>query len=578
MATTTRNELKQYFQKGKIPTQAHFEALIDSGLNQLDDRLRSSPNDPLTLLPSGPGGGLLGFSRIETNAGVESLKPTWLIRHEPAGHPTPGLLFQGAQGKPALCLQGGTGYVGIGTPAPGAQLDVLATGTTWNGWFEAIRFSQTEHSAITHPTGGLLFGLHGDRKFYFGDTRKEGTSGYLMTVDANTGNVGIGTTAPDRPLTLQPPTGSVEWLSLRAATGQTKWHVNNLSNGFNLAETVMVEDVRPVDPGTLRPGRPGRLRPGSTGGDVGLDGPGVELSTRPQVFDGRFFIASGGNVGIGTTDPAGKLQVVNGRVDITSSPTVALGGLRFNGLASELRRAQLVLSSEYSDLVIASGQRNYRHGSTLTFASFNPDDATVYRKWVINQGNWQDAGGRMGFLEFGYQDAVASNPHENINDERTVLTLDGANRRVGIGTTVPEASLHVVGDVILGELRLSPQGRMNSSMWRVTQVYNNQTGPLPLRTGVFDSGGGTLLIISSGSGWKAPPGAGWIGMGIQVDGTHYGSHGVFCNEANSHRAFATNPLVVRGIAAGRHTLSLVTTDATTDHNDRYSVTVIEFPF
>lgn len=477
MATTTRNELKQYFQKGKIPTQAHFEALIDSGLNQLDDRLRSSPNDPLTLLPSGPGEGLLGFSRVETNAGVESLKPTWLIRHEPAGSAAPGLLFQDARKRPALYLQNGTGNVGIGTTDPGlSRLKIAGPGAD-----------------VAH----VRFAYEGAGELEFAGW----TQGW-----------NINSKTPQKHLYLN-----------RDAAGSSNIYI-----------------------GTL----------------------GREITV----------LGANGNVGIGTADPAGKLQVVNGRVDITSSPTVALGGPRFNGLASELRRAQLVLSSEYSDLVIASGQRNYRHGSTLTFASFNPDDATVYRKWVINQGNWQDAGGRMGFLEFGYQDAVASNPHENINDERTVLTLDGANRRVGIGTTVPEASLHVVGDVILGELRLGPQGRMNSSMWRVTQVYNNQTGPLPLRTGVFDSGGGTLLIISSGSGWKAPPGAGWIGMGIQVDGTHYGSHGVFCNEANSHRAFATNPLVVRGIAAGRHTLSLVTTDATTDHNDRYSVTVIEFPF
>lgn len=160
-------------------------------------------------------------------------------------------------------------------------------------------------------------------------------------------------------------------------------------------------------------------------------------------------IQDNGNVGIGTVSPDSKLQIDKGRLDITASDATGGGQNRFNGLRSPTedayRRSQLVLSSGYSDLVIASSYINGLHGSTLTFATYNPDNATQYRKWVINQGNWGD---RKQFLEFGYSDANGrANPHDSINDTDTVLTLDGITKRVGIGARTPSERLEVNGNI-----------------------------------------------------------------------------------------------------------------------------------
>jgi hypothetical protein len=115
-------------------------------------------------------------------------------------------LRSGGNVNPTLAVLTGdlsvTGNVGIGTNTPGAKLDVNASITTAGGWFEAIRFSQKEHSAITHLGGGLLLGLHSDRSFYFADIKDGNFQKYVMKVDASTGNVGIGTTSPGAKLAI----------------------------------------------------------------------------------------------------------------------------------------------------------------------------------------------------------------------------------------------------------------------------------------------------------------------------------------------------------------------------------------
>jgi hypothetical protein len=114
------------------------------------------------------------------------------------------------------------------------------------------------------------------------------------------------------------------------------------------------------------------------------------------------------------------------------------------GVETANGRGQLVISSSYSDLVIASSQANNQHGSTLTFATYNPDNRDNYRKFVINQGNW---GSRNHMLSFGYGDGNYTNPHSVINNTMNTLTLDGFNRRVGIKVEDPGYALEVSGDV-----------------------------------------------------------------------------------------------------------------------------------
>ncbi len=100
-----------------------------------------------------------------------------------------------------------------------------------------------------------------------------------MTIEPN-GFVGIGTGSPTTPLAIGASGGSDEWLSFKNGAGDTAWHFNGRSGGFNLAQT--------------------------------------------GVADGRLFVASSGNVGIGELNPTEKLHVAG---NIAANNVSLLGGL-----------------------------------------------------------------------------------------------------------------------------------------------------------------------------------------------------------------------------------------------------------
>ncbi|HNW44092.1 MAG TPA: hypothetical protein PKI19_06285 [Elusimicrobiales bacterium] len=100
------------------------------------------------------------------------------------------LLTTGAGGVNTL-LARDNGRVGVGGGVPTTKLDVNGdfrskgllldtvthdgvTTPIWGGWNEALRLENASHAAINFPTGGILFGMHSNRNFYWADT----TNGY----------------------------------------------------------------------------------------------------------------------------------------------------------------------------------------------------------------------------------------------------------------------------------------------------------------------------------------------------------------------------------------------------------------
>jgi len=144
---------------------------------------------------------------------------------------------------------------------------------------------------------------------------------------------------------------------------------------------------------------------------------------------------------------------------------------------------------------------------------------------------------------------------------------------VGIGSAAKPGALLDIG---AGATRLGADGSISSRRWNASQLINEHAGlPLPVN---FNTGGGTLLLFVSGSGFSVNASKP-IGVRILIDDIPQGTAQVFTNEASSHKSFTANALRVQNIVSGQHTLSLAAMPNTTiDFNDFFSVTILELPF
>ena len=95
----------------------------------------------------------------------------------------------------------------------------------------------------------------------------------------------------------------------------------------------------------------------------------------------------------------------------------------------------------------------------------------------------------------------------------------------------------------LNNTGLAVNGGITSPMWNATNVINTN-GPLGLTTS-FASGGGTLVIMASGSGYCTT--MGYIGMNILLDGASIDNCQVFANSVNTHLAFVPKTIVKKGL-------------------------------
>ena len=111
---------------------------------------------------------------------------------------------------------------------------------------------------------------------------------------------------------------------------------------------------------------------------------------------------------------------------------------------------------------------------------------------------------------------------------------------------------------------------------KVTAVFQNRRGPLPM-SGTFTTSGGNLLVTVSGSGYRAQNG-GTIGLHVLIDGTVLGVARTYTNEVGSHKSFVLTSVPLTGVGSGQHTLTLDFLNLTaTNEGDYFSATVEEIP-
>jgi hypothetical protein len=237
-----------------------------------------------------------------------------------------------------------SGIVGIGTTSPASRLEVSDTQTT------TPQFQIRETSSAYHRFGILKSGSF----VHFVEPGNDGTaaSEYLMTINMNGNNVGIGTSTPSVLLDVQGPASNEAKLNV-IITGA--WGGgNNQDHGIVVSGAKYANDT-----------------------NTSL------LHIKNNDNTSLFKVTDYGKVGIGTTNPGQKLEVVSGHIKISSTGYgLILPGsihtsaqINFLNASSETELMKFPLANQTITLLAASDKLYYSSDKSGigTFFTINTD-------------------------------------------------------------------------------------------------------------------------------------------------------------------------------------------------------------
>jgi hypothetical protein len=356
------------------------------------------------------------------------------------------------------------GNVGIGTTAPSEILQLsksqsattrleITNSNTGGGTLTRASLRVTANDRI-----GEMVAINGD-SIYVGSTSNHNVAlmangeGVLFATPA--GNVGIGTTAPTVPLQI------VNTNSTISMTNSTAFAVDTGSRIF-LGGKYSSATSNNTSAFAWLIGAKENATDGNQAGYLSFT-----TTANGGGFAERMRVSSTGNVGIGTSSPADKLDVSNGHIRITN-------GYVLRSVTSTGSAAYPLIGMQTDTVVVGSWEGNF--GTNLSLRGGNGAVIADF-----SQGN-------SSF--FAVRGVAGSTPSEYL---RVI-----SNGNVGIGTTSPSQKLQVSGSTIINGTIYSGDGSISTSNSLQLQ-YDASSGD-----GVIASkstgGNTTLALQTSNSG------------------------------------------------------------------------------
>jgi hypothetical protein len=269
-----------------------------------------------------------------------------------------------------------SGNVGIGATTPGGKLEIVQDGGAGGltNTTPAVRITGSAGDMVNYhldilpevPTGGSEV----DYEFSIKNISATTIPLYLQ---GSTGNVGIGTTSPTAPLTIWGPNlgtvsgNTANLLSLDNGNGNGSYlNVFQLRNSNGTDWTTSTTRIRQVIDATGQ----GYIDFNPPNGMYGIAfGSGICCGSTSIAVE-YMRIASGGNVGIGTTTPGAKLEV-DGNVKLTSGSGASITFQ--DGTVQSTAYTGVTCGGDYAESVDVTGSRtSYEPGDVLVLDANNP--------------------------------------------------------------------------------------------------------------------------------------------------------------------------------------------------------------
>jgi hypothetical protein len=403
-------------------------------------------NEVIYINNSGTGGDVNAphnMGSITWRSGNVNTAAISAIRNTPASGNNVELRFTtssaGVQGERMTITN--IGNVGIGETAPSQKLHVSGNIRVTGAYYDSANSAGTSGQILSSTATGTAWiaapsggGVSGSGTTNYVPKWTSGSAIGNSAIYDNAGNIGIGTTAPNGRLQI------------------------NQGTDLNVAINTVTNDATTVS-------RISSLNDAATASTPLVINANRLVFTTDTVEQMR--ITSGGNVGIGTTVPAYKLDVDGG-----SSVSVA----RFYNSSNT---ASIVWvgdtgNSEYSDLILQS----------------NSGTGEIFK----NGSGYSGWGGALALNIYNSNGAIAFHPNSTAN--AMFISTTG---NVGIGTTAPQTPLHIAAAAAVAPVvRLQTTNSTTNGAIQWTNSANSQLVLIGSNYNVGDSGG-NLEFVTGGS-------------------------------------------------------------------------------